>query len=241
MSKVNIDSTLVIIPARGGSKRIPDKNIRIISGQPMILWPLMEIQNIFNKDNILITTDSKAIKSVVEDIGIKVPFIRPKYLSDDFTLPGDAVKHALNWFEINIKKMEYVLTIYPTAVLLNKKDIYAAMKILEEDEMCDSVMTATYFPYPIQRAIYQNKDGYAVMFEPDNYTKRSQDLIPAIHDAGQFYLSRAEKIRSGAQITNSRVKVHLLHRKNVIDIDTLEDFEIAEEKLNFIKKIKNNL
>jgi len=236
ISKLCVDSTLVVIPARGGSKRIPNKNIKEIFGQPMIYWPLMEINKIFNRDNVLISTDSKLIKEFSERKGLSVPFMRPENLSDDFTGTAAVVEHALNWYEANIKKVEFVLTVYPTAVLLNEKDIHAAMAALNQDLHCDSVMSAVNFSFPIQRAVYENDQGFAEMFYPEQYSTRSQDLIEAKHDAGQFYLSRAESIRSGALLTNSKVRLQLIHRNNVVDIDTIEDFEIAEEKLRIYKK-----
>ena len=225
------DDTIVIIPARGGSKRIPNKNIKSICGQPMIYWPLMELRKMFKADNILVSTDSNSIKSTVEQKGLKVPFIRPKSLSDDFTGTVPVVTHALSWYEKNVKEVDYVLTVYPTAILLRGEDICSAMATLRHDISCDSIMSATNFSFPIQRAVFENIDGYAEMFEPHHYSTRSQDLIEAKHDAGQFYLSRAAALRKGALLTNSNVKLHLLHRKDVIDIDTIEDLEIAEQKL----------
>jgi N-acylneuraminate cytidylyltransferase len=235
MLKSYIESTLVVIPARGGSQRIPNKNVKEIFGQPMIYWPLMELRKIFSKDNVLISTDSEHIKDYVERKGLKVPFMRPKSLSDNFTGTAPVVEHALKWYEINVKKVDYVLTVYPTAVLLNEEDIRSAMILLSEDEECDSIMSATNFSFPIQRAVYENNFGYAEMFDPSHYSTRSQDLVEAKHDAGQFYLSRAEAVRNGALLTNSRVKLKLLHRNNVVDIDTIEDFEIAEQKLRINK------
>ncbi len=236
MSKFSIDSTLVVIPARGGSKRIPKKNIKVIFGQPMIYWPLMEIQKIFSRENVLVSTDSEVIKECVERKGINVPFIRPENLSDDFSGTSAVVKHSLNWFEANVKKVDYVLTVYPTAVLICEGDIRAAIKLLSEDDECDSVMSASNFGFPIQRAVFENDEGYAEMFEPKYYSTRSQDLIEAKHDAGQFYLNRASSLRNDAMLVNSKVKLQLLHRNNVIDIDTIEDFEIAEEKLKIQKR-----
>ena len=202
----------------------------------MIYWPLMEIQKIFNRENVLVSTDSEVIKDYVERKGVNVPFIRPENLSDDFAGTAAVVKHALEWFEANVKKVEYVLTVYPTAVLINEEDIRAAIKLLTEDDECDSFMSATNFEFPIQRAIFENDEGYAEMFEPRYYSTRSQDLIEAKHDAGQFYLNRASSVRNDAVLINSKVKLQLLQRNNVVDIDTIEDFEIAEEKLQIQKK-----
>ena len=231
----NFDKVLVVIPARGGSKRIRNKNIKQICGQPMIYWPLMELQKFCNAENILVSTDSKLIKSTVERKGLKVPFIRPKNLSDDYTGTVPVVTHALSWFEECIKKVDYVLTVYPTAVLLREKDIHSAMIKLRNDKSCDTVMSATNFSFPIQRAVFENTDGYAEMLEPQHYSTRSQDLVDAKHDAGQFYLSRVAVIREGRILTNTKVKLQLLHRNDIVDIDTIEDLEIAEEKLNLRK------
>ena len=231
-----LNNVLVVIPARGGSQRIPNKNVKEIFGQPMIYWPLMELRKIFSKDSVLISTDSTLIKDYAEQKGLSVPFMRPKSLSDNFTGTVPVVQHALKWYETNVKKVDFVLTVYPTAVLLNEDDIRGAITTLAEDEECDSVMSATSFSFPIQRAVHEDQSGYAVMFYPEHYSTRSQDLIEAKHDAGQFYFSRAESVRRGALLTNSKVKLQMLHRNSVVDIDTLEDFKIAEEKLLMRKK-----
>ena len=141
------ENTLVVIPARGGSKRIPNKNIKSICGQPMIYWPLMELRKIFKAENVLVSTDSNLIKVTVEQKGQKVPFIRPKSLSDDFTGTVPVANHALSWYEQNVKEVDYVLTVYPTALLLREEDIYSAMATLRDDKSCDSVMSASNFPF----------------------------------------------------------------------------------------------
>ena len=225
--------TLVVLPARGGSKRIPYKNIKPINGHPMIYWPLKAIKPLFSPEQILISTDSDEIKRKVESIGLSVPFKRPGYLADDYTGIMDVVKHALDWYERNIAQVDYVVTIYPTAVLLEQKDIIAAMGKLASDKTCSTILSATDFAYPIQRAFFQNDQGFAQMFEPKNFPKRSQDLTPAYHDAGQFFISRAEAIRDDLNLSNSNYKIHALDRRRVIDIDTPEDFLEADEKLRF--------
>jgi len=224
-------SILVVVPARGGSKRIPKKNIIHIHGQPMIFWPLQELSMLFTPQQVLVSTDSYEIKSLVESTGLQVPFVRPKNLSDDFVGTLEVVEHALNWFEQHIEKVQYVITVYPTAVLLNAEDIKNALKLLLDDEKCASVMSSTSFPFPIQRAFYENENGYAEMFASENYVKRSQDLQPAFHDAGQFYVSRVEAIRCKRSLIDSNVRSYYLSRNNVIDIDTFEDLQIAKELL----------
>ena len=134
-----------------------------------------------------------------------------------------------------------MLIVYPTAVLLTEDDLILAMDILSEDSKADTVMTATNFAFPIQRAIRKNQDGYAEIIQPEHYQKRSQDLDEAMHDAGQFYLSKADAVRKCVRLDNSRVKIQALHRSKVVDIDTFEDFDLAEERLNIYRRSKDTL
>ena len=225
---MNTKSLLIIIPARGGSKRIPHKNIKEICGQPMIYWPLMELSKKFSSNQILISTDSLDVITCVEKKGIKVPFIRPDSLSDDFTGTTPVATHALAWFEQNVAIVNYVLIIYPTAVFLDINDISSAFSLLKQDAECSLVMSATNFSFPIQRAVFQNNKGYAEMFEPENALIRSQDLPEAMHDAGQFYWAKASSWAARKSIFEGKVAGILLPRSRVQDIDTPEDWELAE-------------
>ena len=231
-------STLVVIPARGGSKRIPNKNIKLILGQPMIFWPLSVLSKLFIAENVIVSTDSDEIKAKVETKGLKVPFRRPERLSDDFTGTAEVVQHALCWYETNVRKVEYVLTVYPTAVLLTEKDICTAMETLCNDEKCDSIMSATNFPFPIQRAVLENEKGYAEMFDPNNYLLRSQDLIEARHDAGQFYWGLADAWLENKTIISDDASPILIPRNRAMDIDTIEDWQIAEKMFEAINNKK---
>lgn len=225
--------TLVVFPARGGSKRIPLKNIKVINGQPMIYWPLRALRTLVKPENIIVSTDSEDIKKIIEKIGLLVPFMRPQNLSDDHTGIIDVVRHCLSEYEKNFCEVDFVLTIYPTAVLLKQDDLRSAMTKLISDTNCDSILAATNFAYPIQRAFFQNSMGYAQMFNPNNFGMRSQDLPTSYHDAGQFFISKAELIRQGMSLIDSNFRIHKVDRRKVIDIDTLEDFYEAEEKLKF--------
>ena len=231
---IDLEDILIVIPARGGSKRIPYKNIKNICGQPMIYWPLMEISKIFRSERVIVSTDDKKIQQSVSRVGINTSFKRPKNLSDDFTGTIPVASHALQWFQSNICEVKYVVMIYPTAVTLAVEDILDAIDSLNADPSCDSIMTATHFPFPIQRAVFQGSDGYAKMFEPNHYYSRSQDLVDSFHDAGQFYVFRAESLTPDSTLVNSNTRMHILHRRLVIDIDTIEDFEIAEQKMKLL-------
>ena len=229
--KMYSNSTLVVVPARGNSKRVQNKNSLVIHGQPMIYWPLMAISENFNPDGIIISTDSENIRLLSEKKGLDVPFKRPDYLSDDHTGTFEVVAHALSWFERNIRPVDFVLTIYPTAILLNFDDIEAAMTLLVTDERADGVMPIVTYPHPIHRALFSNSDEFLEMLQPANFEKRTQDFSPAYHDAGQFYLFKSEIVRDGYSLAKANIKGLLLDRDKVVDIDTPEDLKIAQEKL----------
>ena len=226
MKKNNI---LVIVPARGGSKRIPKKNIKKIGSKPMIAWPIKELLTIFRKDQILVSTDDLKIKNICEKLGLKVPFLRPKKLSSDKTGTIDVVNHALKWFEDNFFLVDYVLIVYPTAILLKKKDINLAINKINKYKKCQCVFSASTFSYPIQRSFYMDSKNNVRMFRPKYYKSRSQDLTEAFHDAGQFYLCRSSTIRNKKNLLNSHSKIIAIPRHRSIDIDTAEDFEYAKK------------
>lgn len=234
------ENLLIVIPARGGSKRIPNKNIKKLCGQPMIYWPLQELSKKFSSKKILVSTDDKNIISVVERIGLKVPFVRPKNLSDDFTGTMPVASHALEWYEDNIEKIDFVLIVYPTAVMLNINDVIKAIELLKSDVTCELVMSATEFPFPIQRGVYIKKNGFAEMFYPKYYKTRSQDLISSYHDAGQFYVWKSDSLRKNKTLVNSNTKLFQINRNYVIDIDTPTDINIAETKLKLFQFDKFN-
>ena len=225
------EKLIVVIPARGGSKRIPNKNIKKVCGQPMIYWPLMKIAKLFSKEQILVSTDSIEIKNVVENKGIKIPFIRPHNLSDDFTTSIEVLKHSLKWFEEKKFSVDYVVMIYPTAILLDEMDIKNAFVTIKNDMNCDIIMSGTTYPHPIQRSFFEDSNGYAKMSNPDTFLKRTQDLPNAIHDVGQFYIFRSNLVRSNADITSSNIRIHKLSPKKAIDIDNIEDLDLAKMRM----------
>ena len=232
--------TLVIIPARGGSKRIPRKNIKQICGQPMIFWPLMELAKIFKSNQILVSTDDQEILDLVATKGLSFDFLRPQHLADDFTGTIPVASNALEWFEQNYDIVDFVLIVYPTAVLLSSEDILDAFRLLINNVKANLVISATTFASPIQRALFINKNEYAEMYHPENYSLRSQDLTESFHDAGQFYLYRSKSLRLHETMATTNTILKILNRNYVIDIDTVEDLEIAESKMKSLGfKIKD--
>lgn len=230
-----VENTLVVVPARGGSKRIPNKNIRLIAGKPMIGWPLSALTEVFPLERILLSTDSDDIKAVAKRFGVTAPFTRPEHLANDFAATMEVVSHALDWHEQNVAPVEYVLVVYPTAVLIDAEDIFRAIEKLETDPSVSIVFSATEYAYPIQRAIFLNENGKVQMFQPEHYSSRSQDLTKAYHDAGQFYYCRSEVVRRGERLISENAGIVELPRWRVVDIDTEDDLKLAEIVLNGTK------
>lgn len=216
---------VAIIPARGGSKRIPRKNIKDFFGKPLIAYSIKTAlkSNIFDK--VIVSTDDEEIASIVKEYGADVPFIRPKELSDDFSGTGAVVSHALNWLKENGEDYEYVCTIYATAPLLQEKYLIEGFEKLTTSDAINA-FSVTSMPFPIQRTFKITKENRCEMFWPENAMKRSQDLEEAYQDAGQFYFSKIG-IKSDFMFGKDSIPI-ILPRHLVQDIDTLEDWERAE-------------
>lgn len=176
---------ICIIPARGGSKRIPKKNIKSFNGKPIIAYSIEAALNSQCFDEVIVSTDSKEIAEVSKKYGAKVPFLRPKELADDITGTLDVVGHAINWCANHSKKPDYVCCLYATAPLLTAEVLQQSyQKLLNSGKhYCFSL---TSFSFPIQRALKFNNKQLS-MFHPEHLMTRSQDLEDAYHDAGQFY------------------------------------------------------
>ena len=176
---------IAIIPARAGSKRIKNKNIKMFCGKPVIYYSILAAKksNIFSK--IIVSTDSIKIKQIAEKYGADVPFIRPKNLSDDFSSTMEVIKHSIKELSFHKKKIN-ICCIYPTAPLIKKDDLIKSYKIFNTNKF-KFLFSASKFSYPIQRSFYLDKKNYIKMVNKQNYNKRSQDLKITYHDAGQFY------------------------------------------------------
>jgi len=218
---------LAVIPARGGSKRIPRKNIKQFCGKPIIAWTVEAAHKCGCFDRIMITTDDDEIARIAVDLGAEVPFIRPVKLADDYTATVPVVQHAVRWFEEHEQKPDEVCCIYATAPLILPADIESGLNILR-DKKCDYVFSATNYPYPIQRAFKLTLSEQIEMFDPTRCKTRSQDLEEAWHDAGQFYWARSDVWLSGKDILSSNASIVKIPRYRVQDIDTEEDWIRAE-------------
>lgn len=228
---------LAVIPARGGSKRIPRKNIKSFSGKPMIAWSIEAAQRTGLFDRIAVSTDDEEIASIARKYGADVPFVRPAELSDDYTGTTPVIAHAIEWHLVNDFEPTEICCIYATAPFLQVEDIILGKQILEHSK-ADFAFSITSFPFPIQRAIKLNNDGRIKMFDETNFQTRSQDLPEAYHDAGQFYWGTKNAWMSGATIFGPNSAPVFLPRYRVQDIDTQEDWDQAEIlfKLNMLNE-----
>ena len=220
---------LAVIPARGGSKRIPRKNIKMFHGQPMIAWSIQAAIESGCFDEVWVSTDDEEIAEVAQVYGAKVPFLRPVHLSDDFATTADVMSHAVEEFgKINHALPDYICCLYATAPFVTKADLVKGLEKIKNNSNLNYVFSATTYPFPIQRAIKLNEHDTVEMFSPQYFNVRSQDLEEAWHDAGQFYWGTAEAWLNKAMIFSTQSRVVELPRFRVQDIDTQEDWDRAE-------------
>ena len=217
---------ICVIPARGGSKRIPRKNIKDFNGKPIIAYSIEAALKSNCFDQVIVSTDSEEIADISEKYGAKVPFIRPKELSDDFTPTRDVINHAIRWFLDQEMNMKYVCCLYATAPLIRQRYLKEGLKKLKNSDK-SFAFSVTSFAFPIQRAI-KISDGEISMFYPQHLKTRSQDLQDAYHDAGQFYWGRFRAFLNNEIMFSKRSIPIILPRNLVQDIDTLEDWTHAE-------------
>jgi pseudaminic acid cytidylyltransferase len=218
---------LAVIPARGGSKRIPRKNIKLFCGKPIIAWSIEAALQSGCFDEVIVSTDDQEIAEVAIDYGAKAPFIRPARLSDDYTGTIPVVRHAIEWFQQNGRPPAQICCIYATAPFIRLDDLRRGLDLLQSTD-CSYAFSVTSYPFPIQRAIRITGQGRMEMFHPEHFNTRSQDLEEAWHDAGQFYWGRAQAwLEQKGFFTSDSVAVQL-PRHLVQDIDNLEDWYCAE-------------
>jgi len=219
---------LAIIPARGGSKRIPRKNIKEFCGKPMIAYSIEAAKKSGCFDKIIVSTDDEEIAALARSLGAEVPFMRPKELSDDHTATIPVIAHAIReMYHKELSQLEAICCIYATAPFVQAmyiKEAYEKLKLTK----ASYAFSATSFPFPIQRAIRLTKEDRVEMFSPENFNTRSQDLEESYHDAGQFYWGTPEAWLEGKVIFAPHSTAVLLPRHLVQDIDTPEDWIRAE-------------
>ncbi|AKJ26828.1 pseudaminic acid cytidylyltransferase [Caldimonas brevitalea] len=218
---------LAVIPARGGSKRIPRKNIRPFAGRPIIAHSIAAALDSALFDQVVVSTDDEEIAAVARQCGASTPFLRPGELSDDHTGTNTVVQHVLRWFAAQGQAYELACCIYATAPFVQPHYLRQGLEQLLSSG-AQFAFSVTTFPFPIQRALRINAEGTIEALFPEHRQTRSQDLEHAFHDAGQFYWGRAEAFLNDTALFSPASVPVLLPRHLVQDIDTLEDWQRAE-------------
>lgn len=223
---------VAIIPARGGSQRIPRKNIKNFAGKPIIAWSIEEASRSQLFDRIIVSTDDQEIADIAKQYGAEIPFMRPAEISDQFTGTNEVVKHAILWLQDNGTPIEYACCIYATAPFVQARYLKQGHDSLverkQEERDLSYAFSVTSFPFPIERAIRINGQERVEAIWPDNRSKRSQDLEEAYHDAGQFYWGTAEAFIHNRPLFSPISIPVVLPRYLVQDIDSMEDWLRAE-------------
>ena len=224
-----------VIPARGGSKRIPRKNIRAFHGVPMIARSIATALASSNVDRVIVSTDDEQIAEVARTAGAEVPFMRPDDLSDDMTGTLPVLVDALGRIEAeSAERVDALLCLYATAPFVRPVDLDKAWDQLV-DSKADYVFAGVEFAYPIQRALRKTGDRVE-LFHPEHTGTRSQDLEPAYHDAGQFYWCRPEALRAGRPLLGPTAAIYPVDRARAQDIDTPDDWAFAEKLFRLLQQ-----
>lgn len=229
---------LCVIPARGGSKRIPRKNIKSFNGKPMIAWSIeaAKASGLFN--SIIVSTDDAEIAEIAKQWGADVPFMRPEALSNDHAGTTPVIAHATQWALDQGMVVEAVCCIYATAPFVQADDLKQGWQVLTSGDW-DYAFTVTDFAAPIFRSFKQSSVGGLEMFFPEHFATRSQDLPVALHDAGQFYWGRPGAWLEDKRIFDQRSAPIRIPRWRVQDIDTPDDWGRAEVMAPIIMRHKD--
>lgn len=226
-------SSLAIIPARGGSKRIPRKNIKEFLGKPIIAYSIEAAIASGLFDEVMVSTDDEEIADISKNYGAKIPFLRSKDNSNDYVGISEVCIEVISEYEKAEKIFDLICCILPTAPFVTSEKLINAKRMLDKG-MYDSVFTVTEYNYPIQRSLKMEGD-FIKMRWPENFSKRSQDLEKTYHDAGQFYFIRTEALLREKRMFVEKSGAVILNELEVQDIDTGKDWIVAEIKYRIRK------
>ena len=218
---------LCIIPARGGSKRIPRKNIKSFNGKPMIAHSIDAALKSGCFDKVIVSTDDQEIADIAIEYGAEVPFLRPEELANDHAGTLPVIEQAIEWFDENDTAPDEICCLYATAPFVQAETLKKAYQQLQNTK-ADYCFTVTSFPFSIQRAIKITQENRIEMFQAEYFNTRSQDLEEAYHDAGQFYWGKASAFKKMEPLFSNKASPYILPRHLVQDIDTPEDWLRAE-------------
>ncbi len=224
---------ICIIPARGGSKRIPRKNIKPFLGKPIIAYSIQAALDSGLFDEIMVSTDDNEIAKIAEQYGAKVPFLRSEKNSDDFATTFDVIEEVINAYKANGMEFDNLCCLYSCAPFVNGLTLNYGVKLLTENRF-DTVFPILAFSFPIQRALSES-EGKITMIQEEHLTTRSQDLEERFHDAGQFYWCRTKAVMKSRKLLTSNTGGLVISELEAQDIDTETDWKLAELKYKLSK------
>jgi N-acylneuraminate cytidylyltransferase len=226
---------VAIIPARSGSKRIKNKNIKIFYNKPIIFYAIKAARDSKLFDKIIVSTDSKKIGLIAKKFGAEFSFIRPKNLSGDRVGTRKVIIHTMDWIEKKYCKPKFICCIYPTAALLRPSDLKESFQIIKSEKW-NYIFSATKNSYPIERAFNLTDDKGVKMIKKKNFLKRSQDFKDSFHDAGQFYWGTYKGWREQEIIFEKNSSIYLIPFLRSHDIDNINDWKIVKELYKYKNK-----
>lgn len=224
---------IAIITARGGSKRIPRKNIKEFCGKPILAYSIEAAVNSGVFDTVMVSTDDKEIADIAIKYGAEVPFFRSEKTSDDYATTNDVLMEVLEEYEKRGQSFDVMTCIYPTAPFITAEKLSKGVQMLVESD-ADTLIPMVEFSYPPQRALHI-VDNMASPVYPENLDARSQDLEKHYHDAGQFYISKVPNFKANKKLMLGKILPLIIPELEVQDIDNQIDWELAELKYNLLK------
>lgn len=226
---------LCVIPARGGSKRIPHKNIALFKGKPMLSYSITAAFESGIATEVMVSTEDYEIAEVAKRYGAKVPFMRSIENANDMVGIADVLIEVIENYRKQGQRWDYILCILATAPLIDARNIEAAFRRLKENKEADSICSVEKYSYPPQRALRMEK-GKLVMLHPEFYYARTQDLEPIYHDCGQFFIFRTEALLRDKKLYTENMLPFFLNPINSQDVDTMEDLAMAELKFERLRE-----
>ena len=226
---------LAVITARGGSKRIPRKNIKPFCGKPILAYSVEAALDAGIFHTVMVSTDDEEIAGLARQYGAEVPFFRSEETSNDHAVTAQVLAEVLAEYEKRGQRFDQICCLYPTAPFITGERLRCAMELLTQKQ-ADSVLPVVRFGFPPQRGVTVSDDGYLAYKWPENRNARSQDLEPLYHDAGQFYGLNAESFRKPGTLVMEKTVPLVLRESQVQDIDTEEDWRMAEIKYGMWKE-----
>ena len=227
-------NSIAIIPARGGSKRIPRKNIRPFLGKPIIAYVINAALQSGLFDDVMVSTDDAEIADIARHYGASIPFLRQAETADDFSTTADVLREVLAQYEQRGQVFNYACCLYPTAPFVTPSLLQKAFTTLTEKQF-DTVYPVQPFSFPIQRAVML-QDSKVQWFQPEHALTRSQDLEPAYHDAGQFYFFRVNIFQQTYRLITDNSGGIVISELEAHDIDNENDWQLAEMKFRIEKR-----